>query len=171
MAKLTFQSHNKMEISLIAAIGKNNELGKDNDLIWHIPADLYFFKKVTTGHTIIMGRKTFESLPKMLPNRKHIVLSHSDNFPSQVEVYKNIKKLLDSYKNINEELFVIGGSQVYSEFIDSAKKIYLTEIEAEFPNADVYFPDFDKNEWIKQELGSGIFNDLNYKHVLYRRVK
>ena len=77
-----------MSYSIIAAIGKNRELGKNNNLIWHLPNDLKFFKEVTSNHTIIMGRKTFDSLPRMLPNRKHIVLTSSENLPSEVEFYK-----------------------------------------------------------------------------------
>ena len=106
-----------MSYSIIAAVGKNRELGKDNHLIWHLPNDLKFFKRTTSGKTIIMGRRTFESLPKMLPNRKHIVLSSSSDFPEEVEVYNELKELLDAYKDTDEELFVIGGASIYRLFI------------------------------------------------------
>lgn len=100
-----------MSYSIIAAIGRNNELGKNNGLIWSLPNDLKFFKEKTTGKTIIMGRKTFESLPRMLPNRKHIVLSSSDNFPEGVESFDSLEELFQAYKNLEDEMFVIGGDR------------------------------------------------------------
>jgi len=158
-----------MSYSIIAAIGKNNELGKDNDLIWRLKNDLKFFREVTTGHTIIMGRKTFESLPKMLPNRKHIVLSSSEDFPSEVEVYKELKDLLESLKNSEEEIFIIGGGSIYKLFIDYADKLYLTEIDASYEEADTYFPTFDKNNYDREVLKENEENGILYKHVLYKR--
>ena len=159
-----------MSYSIIAAIGKNRELGKDNDLIWHLPNDLKFFREVTTGKTIIMGRKTFDSLPKMLPNRKHIVISSSNNFNSEVKVYKDIKQLLLDYKNSMEELFVIGGASIYKQFIDIADKLYLTEVDAECMDASVYFPEFDKNNYEKTILKENEDNGIKYKHVLYKKI-
>ena len=156
-----------MSYSIIAAIGKNRELGKDNSLIWHLPNDLRFFKETTTGKTIIMGRKTFESLPRMLPNRKHIVLSSSSDFPEEVIVYKELKELLDAYKDSKEELFVIGGASIYKLFIDIADKLYLTEIDAECPSADAYFPEFNKDEYNREVLAENEDNGIKYKHVLY----
>ena len=88
-----------MKLSIIAAIGKNNELGLNNNLIWHLPGDMKFFKEITTYHTIIMGRKTFESLPKLLPNRKHIVLSKSNIDIPEIEVYHSIQDFIFKYKN------------------------------------------------------------------------
>ena len=159
-----------MSYSIIAAIGKNRELGKDNDLIWHLPNDLKFFREVTTGKTIIMGRKTFDSLPRMLPNRKHIVISSSNNFNSEVKVYKDIKQLLLDYKNSIEELFVIGGASIYKQFIDIADKLYLTEVDAECMDASVYFPEFDKNNYEKTILKENEDNGIKYKHVLYKKL-
>ena len=159
-----------MSYSIIAAIGKNRELGKDNDLIWHLPNDLKFFREVTTGKTIIMGRKTFDSLPRMLPNRKHIVISSSNNFNSEVKVYKDIKQLLLDYKNSLEELFVIGGASIYKQFIDIADKLYLTEVDAECLDASVYFPEFDKNNYEKTILKENEDNGIKYKHVLYKKL-
>lgn len=158
-----------MSYSIIAAIGKNRELGKNNDLIWHLPNDLKFFKEVTNGKTIIMGRKTFESLPKMLENRKHVVLSSSNNFPSEVKVYNNFNDLLNDYKNSDEELFVIGGQSIYKLFIDIATRLYLTEIDAECSSATVYFPSFDKSLYNKEELKENEDNGIKYKHVLYMK--
>ena len=158
-----------MSYTIIAAIGKNRELGKDNNLIWHLPGDLKFFKETTTGHSIIMGRKTLESLPKLLPNRHHIVLSSSNDFTSEIEHYKTLKELLNNLKDKNEEFFVIGGASIYKEFIDIVDKMYLTEIEAECNDADAYFPEFNKNEWNREVLKESTDNNIPYKHVLYKK--
>ncbi len=160
-----------MSYSIIAAIGKNRELGKDNNLIWHLPNDLKFFREVTTGKTIIMGRKTFYSLPKMLPNRKHVVISSSNNFNSEVKVYNNLEELLEDYKNSDDELFVIGGASIYKLFIDIAEKLYLTEIDAECMDASVYFPEFDKNNYERTILKENEDDGIKYKHVLYKKLK
>ena len=160
-----------MSYSIIAAVGKNNELGKDNRLIWHLPNDLKFFKKVTSGKTIIMGRRTFESLPRMLPNRHHIVLSSSNEFPEEVEVYNSLEDLLQSLNGRDEEIFVIGGASVYKLFIDYADNMYLTLVDAECKDADAYFPTFDENDWNQEVLGENEDEGIKYKHVLYRRKK
>lgn len=154
--------------TIIAAIGKNRELGRDNKLLWSLKGDLKFFKEKTTNHTIIMGRKTFESLGRLLPNRKHVVISSSNNFPKEVDVYNNIESLLSYYKDTSEELFIIGGAKIYSEFIDYATKMYLTLVDGEF-DADVYFPMFDESVWTKTVLSENEENGLKYKHVLYEK--
>lgn len=159
-----------MELKMIAAVGKNNELGKDNNLIWPIKEDLKFFKNVTIGHTVIMGANTFYSLPKVLPNRTNIVLSQEKiDVPEEVILYNDVNEFLEDYKNKDEIVFVIGGGTIYRLFIDKVNEIYLTEIDAECNDATVYFPNFNKNEFNKEELSSHSENDLNYKHVLYRR--
>jgi len=158
-----------MSFSIIAAIGKNNELGKDNNLIWKLPNDLKFFKEVTTGHTIIMGRRTFESLPKMLPNRHHIVISSSNDFPSEVEVFNSIDSLLEKYKDVGDELFIIGGGSIYKLFIDYADKLYLTEVESEDNSATVYFPNFNKKLYDKEIIKENNDGDIKYTHVIYKK--
>ena len=158
-----------MNISLIAAIGKNYELGKNNNLIWYIKGDLKFFKETTMGHPIVMGRKTFESLPKVLPGRKNIVISKSDILNNEIEKYKSIKEFLENYQNYKDEIFIIGGASIYSSFIDLANKLYLTEINKEDSSAQVYFPKFNKNEWTKEILNNNVENDIEYSHVLYKR--
>ena len=158
-----------MSYSIIAAIGKNNELGKDNDLIWHLKEDMKFFKETTMGHPVVMGRKTFESLPKVLPGRTNIVLSRSNNFPEEVLVFKNIDELNDYYKNNNEEIFIIGGASIYNKFINLSDKLYLTLIDDECKDADTYFPSFDENDYYKEILSEVHEEDICYKHVLYKR--
>ena len=160
-----------MSYSIIAAVGKNNELGVNNSLIWHLSGDLKFFKSVTSGKTIIMGRRTFESLPRMLPNRKHIVLSSSNEFPEGVIVYNNLEDLLNDYNDSNEEIFIIGGASIYKLFIDKSDKLYLTKINESYDNADAYFPSFNENDFDEEILGENEDNNIQYKHVLYKRKK
>ena len=159
-----------MDINIIAAIGKNNELGKNNDLIWKLKGDMKFFRDTTMGHTVVMGRKTFESLPKMLPGRKHVVISTNEIKNNEIELYKSIKEFLTKYKEYDGDVFVIGGATIYEQFIDIASKIYLTQID-DSKEADVYFPLFNKNEWEQEELGYNQENSINYKHVLYKKKK
>lgn len=157
-----------MKLSIIAAIGKNNELGKDNKLIWNLPNDLRFFKEMTTGKTILMGRKTFESLPKILPNRKHIVLTFSTNFKNNdIEIFNDIDSFINKYQNTNEEIFIIGGASIYKQFLSLVDKMYLTEIDAEEKSADTYFPKFDSKEWEKEIIKLNKDNNITYKHVKY----
>ena len=158
-----------MDINLIAAIGKNNELGKDNDLIWRLKADMKFFKETTMGHPIVMGRKTFESLPKVLPGRKNIVLSSNEIQNNEIELYKSIKEFLLNYKDYDGEVYIIGGASIYKAFIDMASKLYLTEIEAEEKEADVYFPNFNKEKYNKEIISDLEENSIKFKHVLYKR--
>lgn len=158
-----------MNINLIAAIGKNYELGKDNNLIWRIKGDMKFFRETTMGYPIVMGRKTFESLPKVLPGRSNIVISTSDIQNNEIELYKSIKEFLEAYKDFNDDIFVIGGASIYSQFIDIATKLYLTEVDAEEQSADVYFPRFNINDWSREVLLEKKEDLLEYKHVLYKR--
>ncbi len=159
-----------MKISIIAAIGENNELGKNNDLIWHLPNDLKFFKNVTSGHTVLMGKNTFWSLPKVLPNRTNIVITHNGkDLPHEVVIYNSIDSFMNDYRDKDEEVFIIGGASIYSQFIDQAEKLYLTEIAATCPDATIFFPEFDKGNYDKFVVGENIDNGISYKHVLYKR--
>lgn len=160
-----------MNLSLIAAIGKNYELGKDNQLIWRIKEDLKFFKDTTMGHPIVMGRKTFESLPRVLPGRKNIVISTSEINNNEIEVYKNIRSFLVKYASLQDEIFVIGGASLYEQFIDMANTMYLTLIDREEKSADVYFPKFNMEDWNKQVLSFNKENNIRYKHVKYIRKR
>lgn len=155
---------------LIAAIGKNNELGKENKLIWYIPDDLKFFKEKTINHNIVMGYNTFISLPKLLEKRKHIVLTTKTiPFPNGVEVFHNKKSVLEYIKNLNDEVYIIGGASIYKEFINESDRMILTEIDDSFDEADVYFPKFNKNDWVEEEINRKEYNNIKYRHVLYKR--
>lgn len=158
-------------ITLIAAIGKNNELGKDNHLIWRIPEDLKFFRENTMGKSIVMGMNTLNSLPKKLPNRNYIVLTRKEiDLGIGTLVFHNLEDLLEYIQIIDEEVMVIGGAQVYKLMIDYADKMLLTEINAT-ANANVYFPSFSKSSWDKEIIGSFIYDEIDYSHVVYTRKR
>ena len=154
-------------IIIIAAIGKNNELGKDNKLLWHLPSDLKFFKEKTLGKTIVMGKNTFDSLPKILPNRKSVVLSHIElNLPSDVIVFYDFNELVNYVKNVEDDVYIIGGAQMYKQFLELSDMMYLTEIDKTY-DADVFFPNFDKKEWESNCLKEVEENDVKFKHMQY----
>jgi len=158
-------------VTLIAAVGRNRELGRNNDLIWSIPEDLKFFRDNTIGKYIVMGINTLNSLPKLLPNRKHIVLTHRNiKLDDSIILVHSIDELLNYIDSIDEEVMVIGGARVYSQMIEYANKILLTEIDEE-AIADVYFPKFSVDDWNREVLGNNQSNGIKYSHVLYRRKK
>jgi dihydrofolate reductase len=133
-------------ITLIAAAAENNALGKDNDLLWHLPNDFKRFKEITSGHHIIMGRKTFDSFPKPLPNRTHIIITRQKEY--LVENCIVVHSLEDAIAIApqNEEVFIIGGAQIYEQSIPLADKIDLTRVHTSL-DADAFFPEFDTSEW------------------------
>ena len=133
-------------ITIIAAAGQNNELGKDNDLVWHLPNDFKRFKKLTTGHHIIMGRKTFESFPKLLPNRTHIVISRNNSYKAEgVIVVKSLNEALKAVKD-DAQPFIIGGGEIYNLGLEIADKIELTRVHKNF-EADTFFPEIPLENW------------------------
>jgi len=162
-----------MIISLIAALGRNNEIGKGNDLLCHLPADLKHFKEITLGHTVIMGRKTFDSLPKgALPNRRNVVISRNPELKIKgAEVFSSLDQAL--LKSINEvEVFIIGGAQIYEYSLPFADKLYITRIHAAFPEADVFFPSIDFKIW--NETGRETFpadekNPYSFSFIEYEK--
>lgn len=160
-------------ISIIAAIGKNGELGKNNSLIWHLPGDLKFFKETTKEHKVVMGLNTYNSIGRPLPKRKNIVLVDNLNKVNNNEliVYDNIDKLIKNELINNEENFIIGGASLYNYFYDIADRMYLTLIDSEDSNADTYFPKIEYNNWTQTELGRNEDNGIKYTHVLFERVK
>ena len=158
-------------ITMIAAVGKNLELGKDNKLLWHLPEDLKFFKEQTMGKPIIMGKKTLDSLPRLLPGRLHLVLTHQQlEETDQIKVFRDIDSLLEFIKSLEQEVMVIGGAQVYKQMLDFSDKMILTEVDAE-TTADVYFPTFDKKDWDQEVLCEHQHEEINYKHLVYTRKK
>jgi dihydrofolate reductase len=134
-----------MTISLIVAKAKNNVIGKDNQLIWHLPADLKFFKNKTMGHTVIMGRKTYDSMGKPLPGRMNVVITRQKNFhPEGVHIEPSLENALMDLKV--EEVFIVGGGEIFKHAMPIADKMYVTEIDESF-DGDVYFPEINLDEW------------------------
>ena len=159
-----------MILSMIAAVGRNGELGKNNALLWRLEGDLPFFKRVTMGKTVIMGRKTYESMGRALPGRRNIVITRDASFsPPGVVAVPSPAAALALCEN-EQEAFVIGGGQIYALFLPLADRLYLTEAEAGDESADTYFPSFDPGEWEKTVLDEG-GGEIKYTHVLYERKK
>ena len=162
----------KSEITLIVAAGENDAIGKDNQLIWHLSDDLKRFKELTNGHHIIMGRKTFESFPKPLPNRTHVVITRQDNYkvPSGVIVVNNLEDAFDASKS-DKQPFVIGGGEIYKQAMPFADKIELTRVHENF-DADTFFPKIDLNIW-KETNNSFHAKDekhqYNFSFITYSR--
>ncbi|MBQ3445699.1 dihydrofolate reductase [Candidatus Saccharibacteria bacterium] len=158
-------------ISLIAAIGKNNELGSGNDLVFHIKEDMQYFKHTTMGHPILMGHKTFDSIGRALPGRTNFVVTrHSESLPDTIEPVRDLRQFLESWRDSAEELFVIGGGMVYFEALPYAKHLYLTEIDAPAPDATVFFPTFDKSKYSREIIKKGFENDLTFSFVKYTLI-
>ena len=157
-------------LTMIAAIGQKNELGKRGDLVWHLRADLRHFRDTTMGKFIIMGEKTYESLPVVLKGRKYLVLSPNLKEIPEGKVFNTLESLLDFVKEANEEIFVCGGGMVYKLLLPYSSKMILTEIEATDNEADVFFPKFNRDEWKKQEGESQKENDIKFKINVYNRI-
>ncbi len=159
-------------ISLIAAIGKNYELGKDNKLIWNLKNDMKFFKNTTLNHTVVMGYNTYLSIGRPLPLRRNVVLVHDKKLlnDSNLVVYDDINELIKKeFQDNDEEKFVIGGASLYKYFYNYADRMYLTLIESTCNEADSFFPEIDEKDWNKKIIENNKENDLNYSFVLYER--
>ena len=157
-------------LSIIVAIAQNNVIGKDNKLIWHISEDLKRFKEITSGKKMIMGRKTFESLPGVLPNREHIIITKDKNYKvdsDKVTIAHDLNSLIEQYKNCDDEIFIIGGAEIYRQTLPYADKLYLTIINNSF-DGDTFFPaiNFDdfKVEYTSEEF-TDEKSDITYKFI------
>ena len=157
-------------LSIIVAVANNNIIGGDNKLLWHISDDLKRFKSITTGHTIVMGRKTFESFPKPLPNRHHVVLTRDKNYKidsEQVTVVNDIETVMKTYENSGSEIFIIGGGEIYNLFLPYCNKLYLTKVNGEF-EGDTHFPEINYDEWTITESSEEHIdskNNLSYQFI------
>ena len=151
--------------SIVVAVGKNNEIGKNNQLLWHIPEDLKNFKKITTGKTVIMGKNTYESIGKPLPNRVNIVLSRNfleigkkisedrkkyENETTKLEFFDDFQKVIEKYKDFPEEVFIIGGGEIYKKSLELGiiTRIYMSHVDFSDDEADTYFPEIDFEKWV-----------------------
>jgi dihydrofolate reductase len=146
---------------MIAAVAENNALGKDNELVWHLPNDFKRFKELTTGHYIIMGRKTFESFPKPLPNRTHVVITRQKEYsPEGCIVVNSIENAIKLCPK-DAPVFIIGGGEIYQQGLEYTDKIEITKVHAHF-DADTFFPEIDLSNW---ELVTSKFNEKDEKHL------
>ena len=161
-------------VTVIAAIAKNNALGKGNDLIWHLPADLKRFKKVTTGNFILMGRNTFESIGKPLPNRTTVIITRNKNyFKEGCLIANSIEEAIALAKD-QEQVFIIGGAQIYKETIEKglADQLDITKVHETF-NADVFFPEIDTQYWkevAREDCKADEKNKYDYSFVKYQKI-
>ncbi|WP_458355106.1 dihydrofolate reductase [Peribacillus frigoritolerans] len=134
-------------ISLMVAMDQNRVIGKNNKLPWHLPADLQYFKKVTMGHPIVMGRKTFESIGRVLPGRENVIVTRNQEFKAEgCVVLHDIAQIKMFADNDDEEVFVIGGAEIFKEILPFTDRLYITEIHETF-EGDTFFPEIDENEW------------------------
>ena len=160
-----------MLVSIIAAMDRNRLIGNNNQLPWHLPADLAHFKRVTMGKPIIMGRKTYESIGRPLPGRTNIVLTRSPDFNAEgVLIANSLQQALD-YVAVEEEVMVIGGSTIYELALPRADRLYLTYVEDSF-EGDAWFPDFDLEQWsivASEEHSADEKNSSAYRFVTYAR--
>ena len=161
-------------ISIIVAIARDNAIGRKNSLLWHISEDLKYFKKVTLGHPVIMGRKTFESIGRPLPGRKNIVVSKSGNISNpSVEAAEDLEELLKSLRRKRkEEYFVIGGASIYAKAMQYAHRLYVTKIYAKADDADAFFPQIDERLWETLEESPVLHdeeNNIDFQFIVYGR--
>ena len=155
-----------MSFSIIAAVGKNLELGKDGDLVFHLKKDMKYFKETTLGFPVIMGGNTFRSLGRPLPGRENVVLSRGDDFPEGVVVCHSLEEIVEKYGD--KDAFIIGGGKIYEMFLSIAEKLYLTEVNAS-AEADVFFPEFDKSKYSREVVGSDSEDGLDFDFVVYTK--
>jgi len=167
------------EYKIIVAIGENNEIGDGEDLLWHLPADMKYFKENTQGADVIMGRKTYDSIPKKfrpLPNRTNIVITRNKDYVAEDGVYicHSIKDALEIAENCSTtEKFIIGGGSVYNETIHLASKLYLTQVYSVFPKANTFFPKIDMNIWKeywRKDCKKDEKNSFDYSFIKYSRI-
>ena len=152
--------------SIIAAIGKNRELGKNGQLIFHVKEDMRFFRDTTKHHAILMGHKTWNSLPGKLPDRTNIVVSRHE-VDGADETVTNLSEYIARHKDTDEEIFVIGGGMLYFELLPYAKTLYLTEVDSTDSDADTFFPEFDKSRYSREIIKKGKEDDLTYAFAKY----
>lgn len=159
-------------IHLVVAKSDNNVIGHDNQLIWHLPNDLKHFKEITTGHPIIMGRKTFESIGRALPNRTNIIITRNKNYSIEnTKVAHSLNEAIEIAKKIDEDIFIIGGGKIYEQALDLVDILEVTEVHGNF-EGDTYFPEIDLNVWkeisrIKHHKDEK--NKFDYSFVRYER--
>ena len=166
-------TNKKPNLSIIVAIAQNGAIGKDNDLLWHLSSDLKRFKKLTTGHPVVMGRRTWDSLPKKpLPGRQNIVMTNKPDFEAEgATVIHSVNDLFKVLKGNDDEVFIMGGAAIYQALLPFTNKLYITRVYRDF-DADVYFPTIDMSEFTLVNLSEPMFDEesgLDYAYEEYDR--
>lgn len=166
-------THKKPNLSIIVAIAQNGAIGKDNDLLWHLSGDLKRFKQLTTGHPVVMGRKTWDSLPKRpLPKRQNIVMTNNPDFAADgATVVHSVNDLFNVLKDCDDEVFVMGGAAIYKALLPFCRRLYVTRVYRDY-EADVYFPTIDMSEFTLVSLGEPLQDeesDLDFAYEEYER--
>lgn len=159
-------------MNIIVAVAKNNAIGKNNNLLWHIKEDLVYFKKTTLSATVVMGRKTFESIGKPLPGRRNVVVSKTMNEIEGIEIFRSIDQALDSCSS-NEEVFIIGGGEIYKQSISLVQRIFLTIVDVNIPDADTFFPELDMSQWrevFREDHSRGVSFEHPFSFIVLDRV-
>jgi len=153
-------------INIIVAMSKNKVIGNANTLIWHLPEDLKRFKQLTTGNTIVMGRKTYESIGRPLPNRRSIIITRDTNY--KVDGCEVVNSLEEALELSNNNCFIIGGGEIYRQALDKADRLYITKIEKEF-EGDTTFPSFINGEWYESNYEEFKNDEFEYSFIQYER--
>ncbi|WDF54120.1 dihydrofolate reductase [Mucilaginibacter sp. KACC 22063] len=159
-----------MIVSAIVAVSTNNAIGKNNQLLWHLPADLKHFKQITTGHTVIMGRKTFDSVGKPLPNRRNIIVTRQTIQIEGCEVVSSVEAALALCAS-EDEVFIVGGAEIYRLAMPLTNRIYLTRVHKDF-EADTFFPEIDENDWkitSQEDFDADEKNNIPYSYITLDR--
>ncbi len=160
-------------INIVVAKASNNVIGAKNDLIWHLPNDLKHFKSLTSGHPIVMGRKTFESLGRPLPNRTNIVVTRDQNWNAEgIEIASSLPKAIEAAKKIDDDIYIIGGGNIYKQAMEFTDVLYITEVHHEF-DGDTYFPEIDSDEWEeveREDFKKDEKHPYSYSFVTYKRA-
>mgnify|MGYP001195880826 CR=1 FL=1 len=159
-------------MNIIVAVAKNNAIGKNNNLLWHIKEDLVYFKKTTLGATVVMGRKTFESISKPLPGRRNVVVSKTMNEIEGIEIFRSIDQAIGSCSS-NEEVFIIGGGEIYKQSISLVQRIFLTIVDVNIPDADTFFPELDMSQWrevFREDHSRGVSFEHPFSFIVLDRV-
>ena len=159
-----------MKFKIIVAMSENRAIGKDNQLLWKIKDDLKLFKANTLNHTVLMGRKSFESIGRPLPNRHNVVVTRSKYFDATgVEVFRSLNEALEELKSRGEDVFILGGGQIYKQSLDDADELYISHVDALTEDADTFFPEVDWNQWKCVEEKEYSASDVNEHAFVFRR--
>lgn len=157
-----------MNISIIVAIAHGGVIGKDNQLLWKIPEDMKWFRTITTGHPVIMGRKTFESIGKALPNRRNIIITRDVNYKKDgIEIANSLEEAINLCEN-SDEVFIIGGGEIYKQAIPLVNKLYITHVHKEY-DADTFFPEINASDWMETTRDDHESSDVSYSFVTYEK--